>query len=782
MLYAEITNTNGDDNVVAGLVERNGNFWVENLPLASGTNWLTVTATDAAGNVSQTNISVVQSLVNMTFTSIPEVSNQVVVTVQGTIDTFGYTVWVNGVQAWPSGAAPIAWEADNVPVNGTGTAVFEALAIPNSDHGGNGTPGTGGGGTNSTLANPGNPVPSMPGSVRLAFDEDFKPAIICTNYTATIIQCSWTNYATNAGVVTTNIWIANFTEHWGLGSPGESLWSAWQNYNNPNNSVGGGFYNPLPSGSGFTAFYQNWNQFGNGVSIGYTSANNNDFSSPSGTNSSTMDMSGSVGSQAPSFGSLGPTYDPGPWAFGSAEESSYTNSTPGLNAFAYYCGIPYSVSQSPSIYTIQRKVASSYFLRTGGKAASPRQAVFQLAVTAATASNRWSPTPTPVGVPYTQITVMGQPLGNDNNLFVSEPDGIMVPIPVDVPGSPSFTYNVTPTKYEMVIQVTTNGTTVPLDPDTATTFCVGQNLQFQFTNVPVTPNAPTLSILPASYANWALPPKYVNQSWQVSFLSGGYGYGGGQRTYTYYGSVNYTNNSSLLRGRLTNQCWYVNGPGGLATVRGELYFANGTRVSVGASGTISIYRPRAWLKPHDPNDVDPFYTITPALLRFCTLKLGENDQSGIGTMIFGININSQFSGAFGLTQLITGDYSNPMYDFSTERCDGSEFYEGPKTLKGRQDPTFVCQDLHFTDGPSCFWGTPNVVNLSARDFLRFKPDGGIWVTVAIWTWETVGCAEENMLYQWRRSIDLTTGPNSSIIGSDELPMWTSNQGGMSSKD
>ena len=48
-LSAQIVDTNGDTNVVGGIVERNGNFWVENLPLASGTNWLTLTATDATG-------------------------------------------------------------------------------------------------------------------------------------------------------------------------------------------------------------------------------------------------------------------------------------------------------------------------------------------------------------------------------------------------------------------------------------------------------------------------------------------------------------------------------------------------------------------------------------------------------------------------------------------------------------------------------------------------------------------------------------------------------------
>ena len=37
-LSAQITDSNGDINVVAGVIERNGNFWVDNIPLSPGTN------------------------------------------------------------------------------------------------------------------------------------------------------------------------------------------------------------------------------------------------------------------------------------------------------------------------------------------------------------------------------------------------------------------------------------------------------------------------------------------------------------------------------------------------------------------------------------------------------------------------------------------------------------------------------------------------------------------------------------------------------------------------
>ena len=80
-ISAQIVDTNGDTNVVNGIVERNGNFWVENLPLASGTNWLTLTATDAVRQYECRPTSrLSQSLVNLTFTSVPDITNQTTIT------------------------------------------------------------------------------------------------------------------------------------------------------------------------------------------------------------------------------------------------------------------------------------------------------------------------------------------------------------------------------------------------------------------------------------------------------------------------------------------------------------------------------------------------------------------------------------------------------------------------------------------------------------------------------------------------------------------------------
>jgi hypothetical protein len=45
---ATITDTNGDTSSVSGEVERSGVLWVDNLPLAEGTNWVTLWVTNSA--------------------------------------------------------------------------------------------------------------------------------------------------------------------------------------------------------------------------------------------------------------------------------------------------------------------------------------------------------------------------------------------------------------------------------------------------------------------------------------------------------------------------------------------------------------------------------------------------------------------------------------------------------------------------------------------------------------------------------------------------------------
>jgi hypothetical protein len=127
---AQIVNTNGVTNSVSGQVGRNGDFWIYCLPLSGGSNYLFLSATDAAGNVNTTNIVVTQSSLVLTITSASLGGP-----VQGTIsDPSDYTVWVNGVIATNNGDG--TWTAyPNLTVD---TPVVQVRAIPNTDNGGYG--------------------------------------------------------------------------------------------------------------------------------------------------------------------------------------------------------------------------------------------------------------------------------------------------------------------------------------------------------------------------------------------------------------------------------------------------------------------------------------------------------------------------------------------------------------------------------------------------------------------------------------------------------------------
>ena len=121
---AQIVSTNATTNTVSGLVGRDGKFWVENLSLNAGTNALTLTVTDAAGNMTVTNICVVQSALMLTMNPVTPDSQlwQPTVNLTGMISDATYAVWVNGVKGTNNGDG--TWSANNVPVNSGGPRVL----------------------------------------------------------------------------------------------------------------------------------------------------------------------------------------------------------------------------------------------------------------------------------------------------------------------------------------------------------------------------------------------------------------------------------------------------------------------------------------------------------------------------------------------------------------------------------------------------------------------------------------------------------------------------------
>ena len=407
-------------------------------------------------------------------------------------------------------------------------------------------------------------------------------------------------------------------------------------------------------------------------------------------------------------------------------------------------------------------------LFTGGKATIQRRNLIQLqcgaeAYGTALPSDQWGPVFAEwAGVPKTPIAAaklraLGQWVGSDGNLWLALPDNEALTLNLSAPAQ-HYNAWATPTKYPVTITANGNDLSVT-NPE----FCVGQKVTFSLNNLP-TGNIVNM------IGNWQLPARFVNVAWQNQIFVptppvGGY--------YISSGSVNYRTNSSLLENTNQTSCWFVNGSGGTVGMNLNFQFNNGQYVNVTAKGDFTVFRPSVMM-----NQVNGprYYTINDDIGLTCKLKLGENNGSGDGTMRYSVEVDSkpagthpfdnQFYGNVGITQLITADYSNPVLIFSDERCDGSEFYSPPIRIIHSCLPG-------LNDGPSDIWTTPNIVNLSCRDFIRFKPDGddSIWVTLGIVTWDTVGTAEQDFWGNWTKTTDVTPAPS----GPDRLdtfPIWT----------
>ncbi len=126
-ITVNLVDATGATNLFSGIVERDGRFWVESLPLGAGTNALTLTATDAWTNSATTNFTVIKSALGLAVNPIdPNQLFQSSISVTGTVSGTGYTVWVNGVQATVPGSG--TWRAEGVPVNAGGMASFTVAA------------------------------------------------------------------------------------------------------------------------------------------------------------------------------------------------------------------------------------------------------------------------------------------------------------------------------------------------------------------------------------------------------------------------------------------------------------------------------------------------------------------------------------------------------------------------------------------------------------------------------------------------------------------------------
>jgi hypothetical protein len=126
-----IVSGGGQTNEIGGLVERNGTFWVENIPLLAETNLLALISADASGNTSQTNLVIYKGGAGLVIETTPQGDDlwKASGLVTGRVKP-GYEVYVNGAKAdvSPDGH----WRVEKAPIYGRGTATFDVTAVPST--------------------------------------------------------------------------------------------------------------------------------------------------------------------------------------------------------------------------------------------------------------------------------------------------------------------------------------------------------------------------------------------------------------------------------------------------------------------------------------------------------------------------------------------------------------------------------------------------------------------------------------------------------------------------
>lgn len=130
-IVALMVNPAGEASERNALVERNGRFWVEHIPLAEGRTYITLVANDAAGNTSITNFSIRKSHYQFAMNPVPDDklwNHTVTATGTASLIYTNYDITVNGAKAVMDSSGK--WKAEKVPMTEGGVAIFDIQVNP----------------------------------------------------------------------------------------------------------------------------------------------------------------------------------------------------------------------------------------------------------------------------------------------------------------------------------------------------------------------------------------------------------------------------------------------------------------------------------------------------------------------------------------------------------------------------------------------------------------------------------------------------------------------------
>jgi hypothetical protein len=455
--FATVTAQIVDDGITnggMGEVEQNENFWIENLPLGAGTNYVTLTATNAAGYGVATNFTIIQSSVVLAVTSITYGANSAVAQVFGTVDPWTSPVYVNGVEATlvgNNGSFPTIWTANNVPSNPNGTVTFSVSAGVQQE--------------TQVETN----IPGFSG---------IRPTSFKYNFTYQYQDLAWTALPAGAPELFTLTINEDATANWQFGSSGNESEDGCDTTQDSGSSEPYPYYSAPYSVQNYYAYRCTWG------------ANN------VGTYSSSYTTNCGEVSWQPEGTTNNGLWDPSEIPSGviaNAVESTTVVDVDGI----------FSTDVSTSWQCNAQSVSTLY---TGGKSDSPQQNLW--IIHAWVQEGLYNP---PLGdgmgipsLPYSppgQISVAGQALDTNGSAYLALANNAEVDVTAHASGSAYYFAN---SATEYTPQILANG--IPLDPvKTNATFCVGKQLTFTLAF-----SAPLPSYLTNIVYNWTLSGQCVN--------------------------------------------------------------------------------------------------------------------------------------------------------------------------------------------------------------------------------------------------------------------------------
>jgi len=454
-IVAQVVNGNGTTNTINGLVERNGMFWLENVPL-NGTNQICIQATDGSGkNVTTTNFTVYPSSFTLTIGSTPtgDALWQGPGTVSGTVSDSSAVVTVNGVTATVSGNS---WSASNVPNRGQGTATYDASAVAANDQ--------------TAAAN---------ASVEMG------PFWFYSSYADSKIGYETVSDGHNT-THSSEVRIKDFDSSYDSSS---GLFSYL-----------GGLFDYRVTDSDWILQTAMWSDAGSSFSQQDSSGN----SSSGPYLPASWDL----------FSEVTGLPDEDLWCVGDNNGTepiySYHYTANGAHEHWHwdYGGGAYRDMDA----TVG--AATTVKLFTGGKSSVNRQSLWCIQAGATwygkSLVGGWYSVPCK-DIDKSRIQVMGMPVGSDGNLWVVLPDNSQSDMTVAALGVKHYNAEGLPTKYTPRIRAN-NAILLPDGIAPNATFCVGQNVNF---SVDWLPGAPPY-VSGSSSFHWHLPGNYVNEPYRYS--------------------------------------------------------------------------------------------------------------------------------------------------------------------------------------------------------------------------------------------------------------------------